>query len=45
MNRNMFVALIGSAALIGGATLLSLAFGWKVGVGVACFVHFHKSTD
>ena len=35
-------ALVDLACLVGGAVLLSLAFGWRVGAGVALLVYFHK---
>jgi hypothetical protein len=33
------------STFIGGTVLLSLAFGWQVGIGVALLVHFHKTTE
>ena len=34
--------LINMITCIGGAILLSLAFGWQIGCGVAMLVYFHK---
>lgn len=36
-------ALIDLTCLVSGATLLSITFGWPVGVGITALVYFHKS--
>ena len=38
----MLATVIGT--WIGGTVLLSLEFGWKVGLGIGLLVMFHKST-
>jgi hypothetical protein len=34
--------LVNLILLIVGGILLSLAFNWQIGVGVACLIAFHK---
>jgi hypothetical protein len=31
--------------LVIGTTLLTLAFGWKIGIGIAALTYFHKQTE
>lgn len=40
---NYLAAGVNLVGVLGGAVLLSLEYGWKVGVGVALLVYFHKA--
>ena len=42
----LFRGLLNMITLFGGAILISMAYqSWEVGVGVACLVYFHKSSE
>lgn len=41
----MYAAYLNIAALVGGATALSFAFDWKVGLGVACIAYWLKAPE
>jgi hypothetical protein len=45
MSTRETVAAMEIAALIGGVVFLSLAFGWRIGVGVACIAYWLKAAD
>ena len=41
-----FRGLLNMITLFAGAILISMAYqSWEVGVGVACLVYFHKSSE
>jgi hypothetical protein len=42
LEEMIFSLIFNLVLLIGGATLISLAFGWQVGVGTALFLMFIK---
>lgn len=33
------------ATVVGGMVMLSMAYGWKTGVGIGLLVWFHKNTE
>ena len=42
----LFRGLLNMVTLFAGAILISMAYqSWEVGVGVACLVYFHKSSE
>ena len=46
MTAALIKAALNAITLIGGAVLISMAYqSWEVGVGVACLVYFHKSSE
>jgi hypothetical protein len=45
MNEEAAVGIVNLILLIAGAVMLSYAFGWLIGTGVACLVAFHKTQE
>lgn len=37
--------IVSCITLVNACVLLSVEFGWKVGVGVTLLVHFHKAIE
>lgn len=46
MNRDIWVrGLLGLVAFTTGGTLLCLALGWKLGLGITMLVYWHKQIE